>query len=253
MVVSRRTPAWQVQISQSGQGSGDCGGVAGRAEEETEIGAIPESWSETCLASLVTLVQYGTSSRCHEDGAGYPVLRIPNVIGGKMDIAELKYLDAPPDEAKRHLLSSGDLLFVRSNGARANVGRCAVDHGEPPNALFPSYLIRARLERERMVPEFFRLFTEAARASLVERASGAADGQFNLNSQTIRATPVPVPLLSEQQEVVMRLSAVNAKLTAEEARRAALDRLFQSLLHHLMTGKVRVDHLIGQLDPEATA
>jgi type I restriction enzyme S subunit len=36
------------------------------------------------------------------------------------------------------------------------------------------------------------------------------------------------------------LSAIDTKLAAEEKRRAALDALFQSLLHHLMTGKVRL-------------
>jgi type I restriction enzyme S subunit len=33
---------------------------------------------------------------------------------------------------------------------------------------------------------------------------------------------------------------VDSKLDAEERRRDALDALFKSLLHHLMTGKVRV-------------
>jgi len=36
------------------------------------------------------------------------------------------------------------------------------------------------------------------------------------------------------------MSSVDAKLAAEEKRRAALDALFKNLLHHLMTGKVRL-------------
>jgi restriction endonuclease S subunit len=61
------------------------------------------------------------------------------------------------------------------------------------------------------------------------------------------------PPLPDQQAVASYLSAIDTKLLSEKARRVALDQLFQSLLHHLMTGKVRVDHLVGQLDPEATA
>jgi type I restriction enzyme S subunit len=36
------------------------------------------------------------------------------------------------------------------------------------------------------------------------------------------------------------LQAVDAKIAAEQTRRAALEEVFKTLLHHLMTGKVRV-------------
>jgi type I restriction enzyme S subunit len=36
------------------------------------------------------------------------------------------------------------------------------------------------------------------------------------------------------------LAVVDAKLAAEESRRSALTALFQSLLHHLLTGQVRL-------------
>jgi type I restriction enzyme S subunit len=61
-----------------------------------------------------------------------------------------------------------------------------------------------------------------------------------LNYQQVRAIPIPLPPLSEQREIAAQLAAVDAKLAAEESRRAALAALFQSLLHHLMTGQVRV-------------
>jgi type I restriction enzyme, S subunit len=41
------------------------------------------------------------------------------------------------------------------------------------------------------------------------------------------------------------LQAVDAKIAAEQARRAALEELFKSLLHLLMTGKVRVKEDLG--------
>lgn len=210
--------------------------------KETEIGPMPERWKTASLGELAELVQYGTSSRCEPDAVGNPVLRIPNVVRGAVDCTSLKYLSASPVEVQRHKLETGDLLFVRTNGVRENVGRCAVYDGEPQNALFASYLIRTRLIVERAMPKFVQVFTEtgAGRASFFGRASGAADGKFNINSQTIRATVIPLPPLPEQHDIAARLSAVETKLSVEEARRAALEVLFESLLHHLMTGKVRV-------------
>ena len=210
--------------------------------KETEIGPVPEHWSVVSIGDIETFMQYGTSSRCESGGSGLPVLRIPNVVGGRIDTADLKYLAASPTEIERHLLQRGDLLFVRTNGVRENVGRCAVYLGSPTRSLFASYLIRARLAPDRALPEFVQLFTETntGQASFTGRASGAADGKFNINTQIIRSTILPLPPLSEQREIAAQLATVDAKLAEEESRRSALAALFQSLLHHLMTGKVRV-------------
>ncbi|MGQ9628684.1 MAG: restriction endonuclease subunit S, partial [Anaerolineae bacterium] len=51
---------------------------------------------------------------------------------------------------------------------------------------------------------------------------------------------VPLPPLPEQQKIAQMLRTVDRKIQAEERRKAALDGLFRTLLHHLMTGKVRV-------------
>jgi len=40
------------------------------------------------------------------------------------------------------------------------------------------------------------------------------------------------------------LRAVDGKIQAEERRKAALQSLFKSMLHYLMTGKVRVAGLV---------
>ena len=51
---------------------------------------------------------------------------------------------------------------------------------------------------------------------------------------------VPLPPLDEQREIARILQTVNHKIEAEENRKQALDDLFKTLLHHLMTAKIRV-------------
>jgi type I restriction enzyme S subunit len=60
------------------------------------------------------------------------------------------------------------------------------------------------------------------------------------NKSLSETIPVLLPPLEIQDEIAAQLSAVDAKLAAEEWRRSALVALFQSLLHHLMTGQVRL-------------
>jgi type I restriction enzyme S subunit len=59
----------------------------------------------------------------------------------------------------------------------------------------------------------------------------------------LKAFPVPVPPHSEQGEIANQLKALDGKVGTEEKRKAALQALFKTMLHHLMTGKIRVEDL----------
>ena len=104
-------------------------GTKGEPRKQTEIGEIPESWEVVKLDELHEFIQYGTSRRCNTDKSGVPVLRIPNVVSGKIDIADLKFMEPSEREFQSLLLEVGDLLFVRTNGRKEYTGRCAVISG----------------------------------------------------------------------------------------------------------------------------
>ena len=60
---------------------------------------------------------------------------------------------------------------------------------------------------------------------------------------------IPLPPLPIQQKIASILSAIDAKIEAEVNKKKALEALFKSMLHHLMTGKVRVKDLrLGDLE-----
>lgn len=77
------------------------------------------------------------------------------------------------------------------------------------------------------------------------RNMGHGAHQTNLSMTLLEQVLIPVPPLPEQRQIAAHLAAADAKLAAEEARRAALDGLFKSLLHHLMTGKLRLPGFSG--------
>ncbi|MGB6055730.1 MAG: restriction endonuclease subunit S [Burkholderiaceae bacterium] len=233
-------------------------GLRGEAQKETEIGLVPEGWNVGSFADVREWLQYGTSVHCSLQKKNYPVLRIPNVEPGKVNDAELKYCDLSDAEAGKYLLQNGDLLFIRTNGVLDRLGSCAVYDGQPEKALFASYLIRARLKPD-IDPRFVAYFyASSLGTSLVAgRATPAADGKYNLNTGTIDSLPLPLPAtLDEQCEIVAILDALDRKIALHRQKRAVLEELFQSLLHKLMTGDIRVADLdlsaLAQT-PEATA
>lgn len=223
-------------------------GLRGEPQKETEIGPIPESWEIRPFQELREFLQYGTSAKCDYHGKGNPVIRIPNITGGAVDTADLKWCELSDREVTSLQLNDGDLLFVRTNGVRERVGSCAVYHEQPSGALFASYLIRARLKVDELNPDFFQYYsmTPAGKSFLAGRASSAADGKFNINTKTIDSVLVPVPpsaARNEQDEIVGVLKTLDRKISIHERKRATLQELFKTLLHKLMTGQIRVDKL----------
>ena len=220
-------------------------GLRGEEQKETEIGLVPKSWTEGTFSGVREWLQYGTSVHCTLQKKRYPVLRIPNVEPGKVNDAELKYCDLSDEEANKYLLKNGDLIFIRTNGVLDRLGSCAVYDGQPEKALFASYLIRARL-KPNVDPRFVAYFyaSNFGTSLVAGRATPAADGKYNLNTGTIDSLPLPLPAtLDEQHEIVSILDALDRKIALHKQKRAVLEELFQSLLHKLMTGEIRVSDL----------
>jgi type I restriction enzyme, S subunit len=59
----------------------------------------------------------------------------------------------------------------------------------------------------------------------------------------IKQIVLPTPPMTEQREIVEALAVVDRKLTIEGKRRQTLEVLLKTLLHNLMTGKLRVGDL----------
>ena len=214
-------------------------GTKGEPRKQTEIGKIPERWEVVKLDNLCELIQYGTSKRCNVDRSGVPVLRIPNIVGGKVDISELKFAEFNQSEFQSLSLEVGDLLFVRTNGKKEYAGRCAVYQNEIQESLFASYLIRVRVKSDTVLPEFVQLYTMTSkgRSYLSGRASIAADGKFNINTQTIKSVLLPFPVPPEQREITETCCALDTKTAALEREVELIDELFHAMLDELMTGK----------------
>ena len=222
-------------------------GLRGEAQKETEIGPVPESWKLVNFESVRENLQYGTSIRCTYDVSERPVLRIPNIEPQRITADDLKYCTLTDNDAAKYQLEDGDLVFIRTNGVLDRLGSCAVYNGYPAKALFASYLIRARVKPDYVVPHFAASFFGSVMGTSIVagRAISASDGKFNLNTAAIDSLLIPLPpTLSEQREIVAVLDVIARKIDLHQRKRAVLEDLFKALLHKLITGEIRV----GELD-----
>ena len=221
-------------------------GLRNETQKETEIGMVPESWDVIGFDSVRDHLQYGTSTRCTYELSGYPVLRVPNIESVRINSENLKYCKSLDTDVDNFLLEIDDLLFIRTNGSLERLGSCAVYSGEPENALFASYLIRARLKHDRINSHFAAYFfgSELGINTITGRATPASDGKYNLNTGAIDSLPLPLPsTLDEQIEIVSILDTIDKKIHTQRRKLVVLDNLLKALMHKLMTCQIRISDL----------
>lgn len=235
-------------LASSGQTQrGDLNGASSRT--------VAEKWG---LATLETLIADGPQNGIYRPqtdyGYGTPIVRIddfPNE-GGVVTVAE-KRVGLSAAERATYSLHFGDLLINRVNSL-SHLGKTALIGRTQEEMVFESNMMRLSIDSSKALPEFvFRFLCCPGPRDMLRSLSKRAVAQSSINQGDVKSVVVPLPSITEQRDIVSALSVVDEKLSAEITRSAALDRLFESLLHKLMTGKVRVDHLVAELEPEAAA
>ena len=216
-------------------------GIGHKEFKQTPIGKIPKTWKVVKLGEVLTDVKYGTSVKSNKDGIGVPILGIPNVLRGEIDKSNLRYVKLSKKEQESLTLKSGDILLVRTNANPEYIGRCALFEEKKGTWVYASYLIRIRVDEEKVTPEYLvkYLQSEKARKQFLSIARTSA-GNYNINTKGIRSIIVCLPPIPEQQKIANILLTIDKKLKLERKRKEKLERIKKGMMNLLLTGKVRV-------------
>jgi type I restriction enzyme S subunit len=223
-------------------------GLRGEEHNETDIGLVPASWKRLPISALGDVVTGNTPPT--KDPENYVGGQIPFIAPGDFEhgssIERTEKLITDHGLKRSRPIKAGTTCFVCIGSTIGKVGYvvapiCATN--QQINSILPS-------------ADFDPLFVFYLMT-------------FWSDYVRKQASPSPVPILSkgafeqieifaspeidEQREIAGILSAIDRKIDLHKRRRAVLDELFKSLLHKLMTGKVRVADLdISALNRAAT-
>lgn len=211
------------------------------APDTNRVPELSKGWVWATVDQVSLQVQYGTSAKTNEDGEGVPVLRMGNIVDGRLETGELKFLPPEHHEFPDLLLSHGDLLFNRTNSAEL-VGKSAVYKGQPAPCSFASYLIRVR-PAAGLAPDFLAYYLNSSHGrAWIRSVVSQQVGQANVNGSKLKALRIPLPPLAEQgrivAEVERRLSLVDGLEGIVEHSLKRAQRLRQSILKRAFEGKL---------------
>ena len=214
-------------------------GLRGEAQKETEIGAVPESWEVKPLGDLFD-AQLGKmlSPKARRGSTPLPYLRNKNVQWDGIETDDLHLMDFDDREAAKFRLKAGDLLICEGG----EVGRTALWKDQVEVCYYQKALHRLRPKHGRMRPEYMAYWMRFAfQMNNIYGVTGTRTTIAHLPEIKLLPLLLPLPSLDEQDDIVRAIDQVDKKLTLARKRMTTLQDLFRTLLHELMTGKVRVN------------
>ena len=214
------------------------------APDTSALPELPEGWVWATVEQLIERSEYGTSVKCDYGSVGPPILRIPNIAAGEIDLSDVKYSTKDLLLDNESALQPGDILMCRTNGSVNLVGRTAVIRTKlEPLYGFASYLLRFRLLEAEILPLWIHIYSNSRLGrAFVEIHAASSAGQNNVSLTLIHGMPIPLLPLAEQHRIVAevqrRLSVIQQSEAVVEASLARAERLRQSILKQAFSGQL---------------
>ncbi|EIH0335782.1 restriction endonuclease subunit S [Escherichia coli O22] len=142
------------------------------------------------------------------------------------NIGEIELNTLPSDD---YLLKDGDIVFVRSNGNKALVGRCLTIYPGKEKVTFSGFCIRYRIENTAITPEYlnFLFRTPSMKQQMLSGGQGA--NIQNISQGTLSALRIPVPPLEKQQAFSKVVSFHSALMEKLDINTVEIEDMFDSI------------------------
>ena len=217
-------------------------GFHGEPQKQTEIGPVPQSWDVVTLGSLAKIGNGSTPKRDNEDywqDGTIPWLNSTKIHDRFITEADQFVTELAVKECHLPRVKPGSLLLAIT-GQGKTLGNSALVSFE---TCINQHLAYAQFTSSRVVPEFVLWFMQTRYEHLRSIAQAGGSTKGALTCGYLKTYPIPVPSPKDQRDIAHVFAALSRQMQARENKHNTLAALFRTLLHQLMTVKVRVHDL----------
>ncbi len=161
-------------------------------------------WRISKLEKVCKRIDYGFTASSTQSVGGPRFLRITDIRDGYVDWNNVPSCDIDELDELYYALADGDIVFARTG---ATTGKSYLVQN-PPRAVFASYLIRLRVNREEIDPCYLYSYFQSALywRSISMGVRGGAQGGFN--AAMLSQLAIPFPPLEEQKKLIGQIDRV---------------------------------------------
>lgn len=213
-----------------------------RKEHDVEM----EQWKQICFDNSFIKMQNGLAKRSGSSGVPYSVLRLANLSDAGISTEDMRTILLDTKEQENYGLKKNDVLMIRVNGSKENVGKQFLLTTDNQWA-FCDHIIRIKY-KENLLPTYMVYFSKSDTYKLyVENHMVSSAGQNTISRKGMASLSIPVPDLREQTEIVHILDDLLAKeQQAKKAAEAVLDQIDlikKSILARAFRGELGTNNL----------
>jgi type I restriction enzyme S subunit len=140
--------------------------------------------------------------------------------------------------AMNYLLGKNEIVFARTG---ASVGKTYLYDAKDGELVFAGFLIRARIDCQKLNPDFFAAYTRTSSYWGWVRVMSMRSGQPGINGNEFASLELCLPPTVEEQHAVAGiLSDMDADILALERKLAKAKLLKQGMMQELLTGRIRL-------------
>lgn len=212
-------------------------GLRGEPLKEAQVGPIPSSWLIASLSKVARLERGRFTHRPRNEprfyGGNTPFVQTGDVVRSQGQITKFTQSLNEEGVSISRVFPAGTILITIA----ANIGFTGVLTFD---SACPDSLVGITPNKA-MDTQYLAYYLQLQQPEMDRKAPKGT--QKNINIQFLQPWPVVVPDLDEQRAIATALATIDRKLAHHQRKRAALDDLFQTTLHQLMTAQIRVADL----------
>jgi len=212
-----------------------------RRFKDSPLGRVPEEWEVVELGNVAN-VKRGASPRPIEDpvyfsegGRGW--VRILDVTSSNKYLKRTTQYLSPIGEQKSVKVEPNELIM----SICATIGKPTIV--KIPACIHDGFVVFKNLSSQVDIEYLFYYLTFKEKDI---QEMGQIGTQGNLNSNLVSSFELLRPPLPEQHRIASILSQIDEAIEKEKKYKEKLERIKRGLMEDLLTGKVRVNHLIEE-------
>ncbi|QFS45885.1 restriction endonuclease subunit S [Nostoc sphaeroides] len=201
-------------------------------------------WKELTLGDVIkNKPRNGYSPKPVDYPTKVKSLTLTATTSGSFKPEHFKYIDEDIEPTSHLWLTPGDILIQRSN-TLDYVGTSAIYNGNLREFIYPDLMMKIQVIEEKVKIELihYLLSSQATKEYFKKNATGTAGNMPKINQQVVMNTPVFIPCIEEQKQIVSLIqqcfTAIDCIQQQHQKAEEQLNQLNQSILAKAFRGEL---------------
>ncbi|HEU4470713.1 MAG TPA: restriction endonuclease subunit S [Flavisolibacter sp.] len=217
-------------------------GIGHTQFKDSPLGEIPESWEVKPLSMVGEFSKGKGITKSQLTESGLPCIRYGEIYTIHHYIIKKFYSFIPTEIAQESkLIQENDILFAGSGETLEEIGKCVAYLDNQEAYAGGDIIILSPTEGS---SAFLSFFLNSNLAIKQRRKMGQGNAVVHIYSRDLAQLLVPFPPIKEQEQIATTLLTIDEKLEILQIRIENYQELKKGLMQQLLTGKLRVNHLI---------